>query len=115
MSLTAPRLTPSIEPPSISTSSKFAVPSINKSLNSFELVPRLISSSVSGSNVPLVKPIWAVPSTLIFRKPSSSLEILSLFPNVASFPVIVKSPLTVVVAAVIAMVPSVELDMITQH
>ena len=41
----APIAEPSIAPPSISTASKFAVPSIYKSLNSTELLPRSTSPS----------------------------------------------------------------------
>ena len=41
----APIAAPSIAPPSISTASKFAVPSIYKSLNSTELLPRSTSPS----------------------------------------------------------------------
>ena len=62
----APIAVPSIAPPSISTASKFAVPSIYKSLNSTEPLPKSAVLSAPGyqavtSLLPIVTLLFATP------------------------------------------------------
>ena len=62
----APIAEPSIAPPSISTASKFAVPSMYKSLNSTELLPKSAVLSAPGyqavtSLLPMVTLLFATP------------------------------------------------------
>ena len=65
----APIAAPSIAPPSISTASKFAVPSIYRSLNSTELLPRSAVLSAPGYHavtllLPMVTLLSATPVAL---------------------------------------------------
>ena len=65
----APIAAPSIAPPSMSTASKFAVPSIYKSLNSTELLPRSTSPSSDAdqrviSPLPMVTVLSPLPVVL---------------------------------------------------
>ena len=62
----APITVPSIAPPSMSTASKFAVPSMCKSLNSTELLPKSAVLSAPGyqavtSLLPIVTLLFATP------------------------------------------------------
>ena len=76
----APIVVPSIAPASISTVSKYAVPSIHISLNSLASEPKSISLLVIGNIEPSIIDTWFVP--LISKMcPAASLALNSIWPS----------------------------------